>query len=117
MLHAVVILIAFLNGIDRFSHIVPFSLSLQCDAGLAAYHLFQALNTPPTKVMLLGCGCSIATEATAQVSYRFNLTQVNICQKNILLQRRQQLKLSYRFDLIHVYVSSYRLFHCERGQN
>ena len=38
--------------------------------------MFQALSKPPTKVMLLGCGCSIASEATAQVSYLYNVTQV-----------------------------------------
>ena len=38
--------------------------------------MFQALSEPPTKIMILGCSCSIATVATAQVSHRFNLTQV-----------------------------------------
>ena len=52
------------------------SLSPQCSAGIANFKMFQALSEPPTKIMLLGCGCSIASEATAQVSYLYNLTQV-----------------------------------------
>ena len=50
--------------------------SFQCNAGVATYKMFEQLNRPPTKLMLLGCGCSTESEATAQVSHLFNVTQV-----------------------------------------
>lgn len=48
----------------------------QCDAGMAVYQMFQGLQDEPTFVMLLADGCSTASEATAQVSHLWNLTQV-----------------------------------------
>ena len=48
----------------------------QCNAGLANYKMFEYLQQPPIKIMLLGCGCSTETESTAQVSHMFNITQV-----------------------------------------
>ena len=53
-----------------------FGLFLQCNAGLATYKMFETLNAAPTKIMLLGCGCSTESEATAQASHLFNITQV-----------------------------------------
>ena len=38
--------------------------------------MFEYLQEPPTKIMLLGCGCSTESEVTAQVSHLFNITQV-----------------------------------------
>ena len=51
---------------------------LQCNAGLATYKMFEYLQAPPTKLMLLGCLCSTESEATAQVSHLFNITQVRM---------------------------------------
>ena len=62
------------NPEERISHAAAHFL--QCKAGLATFQMLEALKTPPTKIMLLGCGCSTAAEATAQVSYLYNLTQV-----------------------------------------
>ena len=39
--------------------------------------MFDQLYQPPTEIMVLGCGCSIESEATAQVSHLFNITQVS----------------------------------------
>ena len=52
-------------------------LRFQCDAGVATYKMFDQLYQPPTEIMVLGCGCSIESEATAQVSHLFNITQVS----------------------------------------
>lgn len=52
------------------------NIFFQCNPGVATYGMTRALTQPPTKIMLLGCGCSTASEATAQVSHLYNLTQV-----------------------------------------
>ena len=41
---------------------------------LRAIHV-QFFN-PPTKIAAIGSGCSIATEASAEVSHFYNITQV-----------------------------------------
>ena len=33
---------------------------------------------PPVKLGIIGAGCSVATEAVAEVAYYYNLTQVTI---------------------------------------
>ena len=43
---------------------------------LKAFHS-QIIN-PPTKIAAIGSGCSIATEASAEVSHFYNITQVTI---------------------------------------
>ena len=49
---------------------------LQCNAGVAAFKMFQSLSKPPVKMMLMGGGCSTESEATAQTCHLFNVTQV-----------------------------------------
>ena len=38
--------------------------------------LYTELLQPPTKVGIIGSGCSLATEPTAQVSHYYNITHV-----------------------------------------
>jgi len=38
---------------------------------------FMLLQQPPVKLAIVGGGCSVATEPTAELSYFFNLTQVS----------------------------------------
>ena len=51
---------------------------LQCETyGIAALDaLYTELLQPPTKVGIIGSGCSLATEPTAQVSHYYNVTHV-----------------------------------------
>ena len=50
---------------------------MQCDKKAALDGLFTQLFQPPQeKVALIGSGCSVATEATAEISHYFNITQV-----------------------------------------
>ena len=39
--------------------------------------LFSQLFSEPMKLGIVGSGCSVATEPTAEVSHYFNLTQVS----------------------------------------
>ena len=53
-------------------------LSLQCETyGTTALDALHAeLLQPPTKVGIIGSGCSLATEPTAQISHYYNITHV-----------------------------------------
>lgn len=50
---------------------------LQCDAGIGTNALYEQLYRNPTKILVLGAGCSGVSEATAQVSHLWNLVQVS----------------------------------------
>lgn len=39
---------------------------------------------PPVKLGIIGAGCSVATEAVAEVAYYYNLTQVCMYQLAII---------------------------------
>ena len=49
---------------------------LQCDRIMSLDSYFEQMNAGPVKVAWLGSGCSVATEATAEVSHYFNIAQV-----------------------------------------
>ena len=51
--------------------------SLQCDRTTALTALHTELLQPPTKIGILGSGCSVATEPTAEVSRYYNITHVS----------------------------------------
>ena len=50
--------------------------SLQCDAGVGTNALYDQLYSAPTKLMVVGAGCSAVSQATAQASHIWNLVQV-----------------------------------------
>ena len=50
----------------------------QCNRTIAFNALFNQMLLEPTKVALIGSGCSVATEPTAEVSQFYNVTQVGV---------------------------------------
>jgi hypothetical protein len=54
------------------------ALLLQCETyGTTALDaLYTELLQSPTKVGIIGSGCSLATEPTAQISHYYNITHV-----------------------------------------
>lgn len=52
---------------------------LQCNRTIALDALFKQLLSEDniSKAAVLGCGCSVATEPTAEVSHYFNVTHVS----------------------------------------
>ena len=52
---------------------------MQCQLGHGVQALFQHVNVPPTKIMLLGGICSAATRPIAECSHLMNLIQVYAC--------------------------------------
>ena len=50
---------------------------IQCDRTTALQAVHTELLQPPTKIGIIGSGCSVATEPSAEVSRYYNLTQVS----------------------------------------
>ena len=50
---------------------------MQCDRNTALQAVHTELLQPPTKIGIIGSGCSVATEPSAEVSRYYNLTQVS----------------------------------------
>jgi hypothetical protein len=49
---------------------------IQCDRTTSLQAVHTELLQPPTKIGIIGSGCSVATEPSAEVSHHYNLTQV-----------------------------------------
>ena len=50
---------------------------IQCHRPQAIHALFnQVPFTEPKRIALIGGGCSVASESTAEISHHFNLMQV-----------------------------------------
>ena len=50
---------------------------IQCNTTAALDGFFtQLLQPPQNKLALIGSGCSVATEATAQIAHYYNIIQV-----------------------------------------
>ncbi len=49
---------------------------IQCDHTMSLDALHQGVLSPPTKIAVIGSGCSVATEPAAEISHYYNLTQV-----------------------------------------
>ncbi|KAL4221902.1 Gamma-aminobutyric acid type B receptor subunit 1 [Mactra antiquata] len=68
----------------------------KCTAGITVYRMFEALNADPPYIMLLGGGCSVSSEATAQVSYLWNLTQFAYGSSSPVLSNRERFPKFFR---------------------
>ncbi|XP_060583760.1 gamma-aminobutyric acid type B receptor subunit 1-like [Ruditapes philippinarum] len=68
----------------------------KCDPGTALDRMFRHLYHDPPYIMLLGAACSVATEATAQVSYFWNLTQVSYESSSPVLSNRARFPRFFR---------------------
>ena len=58
---------------------------LQCNRTVSLKALHTQIINPPTKIAAIGSGCSIATEASAEVSHFYNITQVIISTSHIII--------------------------------
>ena len=50
----------------------------QCNRTTALKELFTQVLHEPVKLALIGSGCSVATEPTAEVSHYYNISQVSV---------------------------------------
>ena len=78
LLHFVNIMFRWLN---HFGVLRGFSLHLllQCARTDSLEVFFKDIrNKPQPKIAVVGCGCSVATEAVAAISHYWNISQVHI---------------------------------------
>ncbi|KAH3817973.1 hypothetical protein DPMN_119558 [Dreissena polymorpha] len=68
----------------------------QCSPGIAVYRMFEKFHTEPPYHMVLGDGCSTGSEATSQVSYLWNLTQLSFGSSSPILSDRTRFPKFYR---------------------
>ncbi len=52
------------------------TVSLQCLRSESLDQFFNGIQSRPVKLALVGCGCSVATEPVAEISHRWNISQV-----------------------------------------
>ena len=60
-----------------FNNYYAYACMIQCDRTTALQAVHTELLQPPTKIGIIGSGCSVATEPSAEVSRYYNLTQVS----------------------------------------
>ncbi len=60
----------------QLAHITAYVI-LQCNHTTSLRALHAGLFEPPIKIAVMGSGCSVATEPTAEISHLYNLTQVS----------------------------------------
>ncbi|KAH3692853.1 hypothetical protein DPMN_194607 [Dreissena polymorpha] len=68
----------------------------QCSPGIAVYRMFEKFHTEPPYHMVLGDGCSTGSEATSQVSYLWNLTQLSFGSSSPTLSDRTRFPKFFR---------------------
>ena len=51
---------------------------MQCNHSVGLSGFFQQIVPGPTKVAMIGAGCSVATEPVADISHFYNITHVCI---------------------------------------
>ena len=58
--------------------LTDFALSIQCNRGRSLDAFFDDVVLQPdsVKIGLIGCGCSVATESVAEISHKWNISQV-----------------------------------------
>ncbi|XP_053374067.1 gamma-aminobutyric acid type B receptor subunit 1-like [Mercenaria mercenaria] len=68
----------------------------KCSFGTPVNRMFEAFYNDPPYVMLLGDGCSVGSEATAQVSHLWNLTQLSYGSPSPILSNRNRFPYFFR---------------------
>lgn len=91
--------IRFIN--DRSQLLPGYKLEIEwrdtkCQLGHGVQALFQHVNEPPTKIMLLGGMCSAATRPIAECSHLMNLIQVGYGASSFYLSDKEKYPLFFR---------------------
>ena len=53
-----------------------FIVCIQCHRGVSLDTFFNGILSEPVKLAVVGCGCSVATVPVAEISYQWNISQV-----------------------------------------
>ncbi|XP_052778520.1 gamma-aminobutyric acid type B receptor subunit 1-like [Mya arenaria] len=90
------------DDINANENIIPrYNISIdiidsKCDPGVAVFRMTEMLHTGPQYVMVLGDGCSVVSEATAQVSHLYNVTQLSYGSSSPILSDRKRYPRFFR---------------------
>ncbi|XP_053374078.1 gamma-aminobutyric acid type B receptor subunit 1-like [Mercenaria mercenaria] len=73
-------------------------INTKCSAGTALYRMFDKLNEEQAFVMIIGDGCSVVSEVTAQVTHLWNLTQLSYGSVSPVLADRERFPKFFRLS-------------------
>ena len=65
-----------IHGTFLALHTIIIVFCLQCDHTVALKSFFDMILNEPTKLAIVGGGCSVATEPVAEIAHYYNITQV-----------------------------------------
>ncbi|KAL5009805.1 hypothetical protein ScPMuIL_012110 [Solemya velum] len=68
----------------------------RCDPGMCTNLMYKLLAEDPVKVAIVGAGCSTESEATAQASHLWNLTQISYGSSSPILSNRKRFPRFFR---------------------
>ncbi|XP_067670378.1 gamma-aminobutyric acid type B receptor subunit 1-like [Haliotis asinina] len=71
----------------------------KCNPGLGINEMYRLLYDPPTKIAILGDGCSSVSEATAQASFLWNITQISYLSNSPLLSNKKLYPYFFRLSV------------------
>ena len=69
------ILVVWVPGAS--SAVATHAIHVQCHRGRSLDAFFEGIQSDPVKLAVVGCGCSVATEPVAEISHRWNISQVD----------------------------------------
>lgn len=87
----------------------------QCDRSEALQGLFKQLLYSPTKIALIGSGCSLATGPTAEVSHFYNISQISCVSASTEQINRERFPFYYQMlpveaDIVPGFFQTIRTF-------
>jgi gamma-aminobutyric acid type B receptor len=68
----------------------------QCNHNVALDALFKQIISDIPKVGIIGSGCSVATEPTAEISHYYNITQLSCVSSSHFLANRQKYRAYFQ---------------------
>ncbi|XP_060583730.1 gamma-aminobutyric acid type B receptor subunit 1-like [Ruditapes philippinarum] len=74
-------------------------IDTKCNPGIALYQLYGKICSQNPYILLIGDGCSIVSEATAQMTHLWNLTQLSYGSVSPVLADRTQFPNFYRLTV------------------
>eukprot|EP00731_Ephydatia_muelleri_P038651 Em0846g1a len=68
----------------------------QCQYVKSLDAFFQEIQSPPVKLAIIGCGCSVATEPVAAISHHWNISHISYFSESAALSDRSRYKRYFR---------------------
>ena len=78
------------------------AIYVQCHRGKSLDTFFEGIRSDPVKLAVVGCGCSVATEPVAEISHRWNISQVHDIHAAVESQKLNLIFCSLDFICINI---------------